>query len=91
VGLVGYCDDGDNLALIYEYMEKGDLRENMSGKHFNLVESISFHSLKHSKPGTGKHSVNVLSWETRMQIAVEAAQGELNYDLYSFYSQQFVW
>uniref|UniRef100_C0LGG6-2 Isoform 2 of Probable LRR receptor-like protein kinase At1g51890 n=1 Tax=Arabidopsis thaliana TaxID=3702 RepID=C0LGG6-2 len=53
VGLVGYCDDGDNLALIYEYMEKGDLRENMSGKH----------------------SVNVLSWETRMQIAVEAAQG----------------
>ncbi|CAD5315271.1 unnamed protein product [Arabidopsis thaliana] len=39
------------------------------------VESISLDSLKHSKPGTGKHSVNVLSWETRMQIAVEAAQG----------------
>ncbi|XP_010500783.1 PREDICTED: probable LRR receptor-like protein kinase At1g51890 isoform X2 [Camelina sativa] len=53
VGLVGYCDDGDNLALIYEYMANGDLRENMSGKL----------------------SVNVLSWETRMQIAVEAAQG----------------
>ncbi|XP_006306733.2 probable LRR receptor-like protein kinase At1g51890 isoform X4 [Capsella rubella] len=53
VGLVGYCDDGDNLALIYEYMANGDLRENMSGKR----------------------SVNVLSWETRMQIAVEAAQG----------------
>ncbi|KAF2592302.1 hypothetical protein F2Q70_00042780 [Brassica cretica] len=53
VGLVGYCDDGDNLALIYEYMAKGDLHENMSGKH----------------------SGNVLSWETRMQIAVEAAQG----------------
>ncbi|XP_023633181.1 probable LRR receptor-like serine/threonine-protein kinase At1g51880 isoform X3 [Capsella rubella] len=32
VGLVGYCDDGDNLALIYEYMEDGDLRENMLGK-----------------------------------------------------------
>ncbi|XP_013590593.1 PREDICTED: probable LRR receptor-like serine/threonine-protein kinase At1g51880 isoform X1 [Brassica oleracea var. oleracea] len=53
VGLVGYCDDGDNLALIYEYMAKGDLHENMSGKH----------------------SGNVLSWETRMQIAVEAGQG----------------
>ncbi|KAF8080475.1 hypothetical protein N665_0940s0011, partial [Sinapis alba] len=53
VGLVGYCDDGDNLALIYEYMAKGDLQENMSGKRGG----------------------NVLSWETRMQIAVEAAQG----------------
>ncbi|CAN8288256.1 unnamed protein product [Cochlearia groenlandica] len=53
VGLVGYCDDGDKLALIYEYMENGDLRENM----------------------LGKRGSNILSWETRMQIAVEAAQG----------------
>ncbi|CAL9218597.1 unnamed protein product [Arabidopsis halleri] len=53
VGLVGYCDDGDNLALIYEYMANGDLRENMSGKRGG----------------------NVLTWENRMHIAVEAAQG----------------
>ncbi|CAH8357644.1 unnamed protein product [Eruca vesicaria subsp. sativa] len=53
VGLVGYCDDGDNLALIYEYMANGDLRENMSGMRGS----------------------NVLTWENRMQIAVEAAQG----------------
>ncbi|CAL9218595.1 unnamed protein product [Arabidopsis halleri] len=53
VGLTGYCDDGDNLALIYEYMANGDLRENMSGKRGG----------------------NVLTWENRMEIAVEAAQG----------------
>ncbi|RID56803.1 hypothetical protein BRARA_F00227 [Brassica rapa] len=53
VGLVGYCDDGDNLALIYEYMANGDLRENMSGKRGG----------------------NVITWENRMQIAVESAQG----------------
>ncbi|KAL1210936.1 putative LRR receptor-like serine/threonine-protein kinase [Cardamine amara subsp. amara] len=53
VGLVGYCDDGDNLALIYEYMANGDLKENMSGKRDG----------------------HVLTWENRMQIAVEAAQG----------------
>ncbi|KAL0864378.1 hypothetical protein Bca101_043496 [Brassica carinata] len=61
VGLVGYCDDGDNLALIYEYMANGDLRENMSGKRGG----------------------NVLTWENRMQITVEAAQGELKSDLIS--------
>ncbi|KAH0853570.1 hypothetical protein HID58_093072 [Brassica napus] len=53
VRLVGYCDDGDNLALIYEYMANGDLKEHMSGKRGG----------------------NVLTWENRMQIAVEAAQG----------------
>ncbi|AAF99860.1 Putative protein kinase [Arabidopsis thaliana] len=53
VGLVGYCDDGDNFALIYEYMANGDLKENMSGNR----------------------SGHVLSWENRMQIAMEAAQG----------------
>ncbi|XP_019094340.1 PREDICTED: probable LRR receptor-like serine/threonine-protein kinase At1g51860 [Camelina sativa] len=53
VGLVGYCDDGDNLALIYEYIANGDLRENMSGNRCG----------------------HVLTWENRMQIAMEAAQG----------------
>jgi len=37
---VGYCDDGDNLALIYEYMANGDLRENMLGNPFNLETLI---------------------------------------------------
>ncbi|KAG2250686.1 hypothetical protein Bca52824_080822 [Brassica carinata] len=54
VGLVGYCDDGDNLALIYQYMANGDLKENMSGK-------------------SGGH---VLTWENRLLIAMEAAQGD---------------
>ncbi|KAL0864379.1 hypothetical protein Bca101_043497 [Brassica carinata] len=53
VGLVGYCEKGKDLVLVYEYMENGDLKELLSGKH---------------------HS-SVLRWETRLKIAVDAAQG----------------
>ncbi|KAK0597926.1 hypothetical protein LWI29_029978 [Acer saccharum] len=52
VSLVGYCDEDNEMALVYEYMENGDLREHLSDS-----------------------SANVLSWEGRLRIAVEAAQG----------------
>ncbi|KAE8705170.1 putative leucine-rich repeat receptor-like protein kinase [Hibiscus syriacus] len=50
--LIGYCDDGTNLGLIYEFMAKGNLSEHLSG-----------------------NSSGVLSWEQRLSIALEAAQG----------------
>ncbi|EOA38977.1 hypothetical protein CARUB_v10011410mg [Capsella rubella] len=53
VSLVGYCEKGNELALVYEYMANGDLKEFFSGKRGDAV----------------------LRWETRLQIALEAAQG----------------
>ncbi|CAL9244275.1 unnamed protein product [Arabidopsis halleri] len=32
VSLVGYCYEGDHLALIYEFLPNGDLRQHLSGK-----------------------------------------------------------
>ncbi|KAL5572504.1 hypothetical protein UlMin_022101 [Ulmus minor] len=48
---VGYCDDEDKLALIYEYMANGNLKDYLSDKSSQL------------------------SWEMRLRIAVDAAQG----------------
>lgn len=32
MNLVGYCDERDHLALIYEFVPNGDLRQHLSGK-----------------------------------------------------------
>ncbi|XP_010555501.1 PREDICTED: probable LRR receptor-like serine/threonine-protein kinase At1g51820 [Tarenaya hassleriana] len=40
VHLVGYCDEGDQSALIYEYMAHGDLKNLLSGKH--RTEALSW-------------------------------------------------
>ncbi|XP_019099904.1 PREDICTED: putative receptor-like protein kinase At3g46340 isoform X2 [Camelina sativa] len=37
VSLIGYCDERDHLALIYEYMPNGDLRDHLSGKKGDSV------------------------------------------------------
>nr|XP_043635726.1 senescence-induced receptor-like serine/threonine-protein kinase [Erigeron canadensis] len=50
--LIGYCDDKNHKAIIYEYMANGNL-----GTH--LFDA----------------SPNVLSWERRLQIGCDAAEG----------------
>ncbi|KAL1218373.1 putative leucine-rich repeat receptor-like protein kinase [Cardamine amara subsp. amara] len=50
--LIGYCNEGKKLALIYEFMANGTLGDYLSGK-----------------------KSYVLSWEERLQISLDAAQG----------------
>ncbi|OMO66488.1 hypothetical protein COLO4_30542 [Corchorus olitorius] len=34
LSLIGYCDEKGNMALIYEYMENGNLRQHLSGLEY---------------------------------------------------------
>ena len=47
VRLVGYCNDGTNMALIYEYMSNGNLRQRLSG-----ITIFMFLRFDHLKLGT---------------------------------------
>lgn len=37
---IGYCDDADNLALIYEYMANGNLKDYLSG-NLSMLHALS--------------------------------------------------
>ncbi|KAF7814196.1 putative LRR receptor-like serine/threonine-protein kinase [Senna tora] len=52
VSLIGYCNEDNVKALIYEYMDNGDLSQLLSEKN-----------------------PNVLKWNERLQVAVDAAKG----------------
>ncbi|KAL5576861.1 hypothetical protein UlMin_018560 [Ulmus minor] len=51
--LVGYCNEQNSSALVYEYMANGNLQSFLSDDH----------------------SSNILKWEGRLRIAIDAAQG----------------
>ncbi|KAF2301091.1 hypothetical protein GH714_020025 [Hevea brasiliensis] len=51
--LIGYCDDGPHMGLVYEYMANGNLQEHLAD---------------------GKAAV--LTWELRLQIGIDTAQGQ---------------
>ncbi|KAL5540175.1 hypothetical protein UlMin_045926 [Ulmus minor] len=51
--LVGYCNEQNSSALVYEYMANGNLQSHLSDDH----------------------SSNILKWEGRLRIAIDAAQG----------------
>lgn len=42
VTLTGYCTDGDQRLLVYEYMPMGSLEDHLFGKNFTFLQSALF-------------------------------------------------
>ncbi|KAK6924997.1 Serine-threonine/tyrosine-protein kinase, catalytic domain [Dillenia turbinata] len=65
VKLVGYCLEGENRLLVYEYMCKGSLEHHLFRSQSNRLFLI------HSLSG----GAQPLSWAVRIKVAIQAAQG----------------
>ncbi|XWS29758.1 hypothetical protein CRYUN_Cryun24cG0057800 [Craigia yunnanensis] len=60
VSLIGYCDEGSEMILVYEFMEKGALRDHL----YNL----------RGNPETSS-ALSLLTWRQRLEICIGAAKG----------------
>ncbi|KAL2455741.1 putative receptor-like protein kinase [Forsythia ovata] len=60
VSLIGYCEERSEMILVYEFMEKGTLRD-----HLYILGGESGKST----------SVSELSWNQRLEICIGAAKG----------------
>jgi serine/threonine protein kinase len=60
VSLIGYCDERSEMILVYEFMEKGTLRDHLYQSNDNSERSSSR---------------SELSWKQRLEICIGAAKG----------------
>ncbi|KAK4584769.1 hypothetical protein RGQ29_022461 [Quercus rubra] len=60
VSLIGYCDERSEMILVYEYMERGTLRDHLYDSNDNSESSSSR---------------SELSWKQRLEICIGAATG----------------
>ncbi|GMI68801.1 hypothetical protein like AT2G23200 [Hibiscus trionum] len=60
VSLIGYCDEGSEMILVYEFMEKGTLRDHLYKLQGNPEKSSS---------------LSLLAWRQRLEICIGAAKG----------------
>ncbi|KAL9357183.1 hypothetical protein Peur_050436 [Populus x canadensis] len=60
VSLVGYCDEGSEMILVFEFMEKGTLRDHL----YSRMECLKNPSAK-----------TELTWKQRLEICIGSAKG----------------
>ncbi|WMV27835.1 hypothetical protein MTR67_021220 [Solanum verrucosum] len=77
VNLIGYCTDGDQRLLVYEFMPMGSLENHL----FGLLSLVTVVEVQYSEQYVTIDIVDLepgkkpLSWSTRLKIASGAAHG----------------
>ncbi|KAG5521763.1 hypothetical protein RHGRI_034101 [Rhododendron griersonianum] len=70
VNLIGYCADGDQRLLVYEFMPLGSLEDHLHVQVMIIIETSEVTYALDLPPDK-----EPLDWNTRMKIAAGAAQG----------------
>ncbi|XP_050147587.1 probable serine/threonine-protein kinase PBL23, partial [Malus sylvestris] len=70
VNLIGYCAEGDQRMLVYEFMVNGSLENHLLSMHKNYLDLEFFCSYEDVYL-----NMEPLDWYTRMKIAEGAAKG----------------
>ncbi|KAL5753052.1 hypothetical protein ACOSP7_023228 [Xanthoceras sorbifolium] len=60
VSLIGYCNEGSEMILVYEFMDKGTLRDHLYSLNGNLENSFTQAKL---------------TWRERLEICIGSAKG----------------
>ncbi|XWS45211.1 hypothetical protein CRYUN_Cryun15aG0116600 [Craigia yunnanensis] len=60
VSLIASCDEGSDMILVYEFMEKGTLRDHLYNLRGNSERSSA---------------LSLLTWRQRLEICIDAAKG----------------
>lgn len=60
VSLIGYCDEGAEMILVYEFMEKGTLRDHLYSSNSNEKK---------------QSALSGLTWKERLEICIGSAKG----------------
>lgn len=82
VKLLGYCWEENQFLLVYEYLTKGSLESHLFASTVFFYSSINYLILYNYLYINIRCACNVvnaegeaLTWDTRLKIAIEAAQG----------------
>ncbi|URE13391.1 receptor-like protein kinase [Musa troglodytarum] len=70
VSMIGYCIDGKHLALVYEYMSQGTLKEHLRGSTYTLRFMPHYYVRRHILINSAKKTISYLhSW---IDLSVES-------------------
>lgn len=81
ISLFGFCFEDNNLLLVYDFLSRGSLEENLHGKYLLVYENIYRYSIDAvlytlcplSDEGNKKDG-NVFGWTERYKVAVGVAE-----------------